>query len=212
MLKMNTERPERWFGAAIAILAAAAISLLAFGLLTSARADSLPKSGAISSLVPVSEVANATPSWTGAYVSAGVGYSTTEVFGLELGENVAYTAGIGYDYRIPNTRLVAGVLADYTFPGEASGVADLLDGSWYVGSRLGALLSDSLLAYGSVGYTGHDLDAPGDFEGLTLGAGAELMVTQHVALKLDWRHVNLGDMGGAALTSDELRAFLSYRF
>ena len=192
------------------------IAIAAFALLIGAPAFAGDLGGQRSSLVPLGAVMANNPSWTGSYVSAGVGYSTTDVFGLELGEHIAYTAGIGYDYRIPNTRLVAGLMADYTFPGEASGFSDALNGSWYVGGRLGALLSDSLLAYGSAGYTRTDVDGgkdiPDDFEGLTLGAGAELLVTQHVSLKLDWRHINEGDMGGATLSTDEVRAFLSYRF
>ena len=194
------------------------IAIAAFALLIGAPAFAGDLGGQRSSLVPLGAVMANNPSWTGSYVSAGVGYSTTDVFGLELGEHIAYTAGIGYDYRIPNTRLVAGLMADYTFPGEASGFSDALNGSWYVGGRLGALLSDSLLAYGSAGYTGTDMSGasiPDDFEGLTLGAGAELLVTQHVSLKLDWRHINNGNVDGidmATLSTDEVRAFLSYRF
>jgi opacity protein-like surface antigen len=198
--------------AAAALVVAAFVVLVIAGIMSAKAADAADKGGPSFLPVPGASVA-ATP-WTGFYGSLGFGYSTTDVLGLEIGESTIYTAGAGYDYQFPGTKIVAGVLADYSFTSGASGIAEL-NGSWFVGVRLGALLSDHLLGYGTVGYTTADFSqAPSNFEGLTLGAGAELLVTKHVSLKVDWRRVDLGSAGFGPLevTTDELRAFLNYRF
>lgn len=101
--------------------------------------------------------APAAKSWTGLYLSAGLGIATTDIVGIEIGENTICRLGGGYDHQIAGTRIVVGAVGDWTLPCGRSDSMTELDGSWYGGARLGALLSDHLLAYASVGYTAADL-------------------------------------------------------
>lgn len=144
--------------------------------------------------------APAAMSWTGLYLSAGLG-----IMGLDdVGENTICRLGGGYDHQIAGTRIVAGVFGDWTIPCRRGEAADELDGSWYGGVRLGALLTDHLLGYASAGYTVADL-AGGTERLFTMGAGAELMVTKHFSFKLDWRR-------GVDQNQDEVTGFLNFRF
>ncbi len=99
--------------------------------------------------------------------------------------------------------------------------------------RAGVLSSPDVLWYGIAGYThtwfNGDLDIPGifsasyDFDegGLTAGAGVEVMLTDNVSWKSEYRYTNLGDVnifsgGGFTLDSatniQQVRSVLTYRF
>jgi len=200
---------------AIAAVLLTPFLLLALGPV--AFADGIQKKGKVAA-APADEYLappEAARSWTGLSIYGGAGITTADAFIFDS-KTISYTAGLGYDYQFPNTRIVAGLLADISFSGGNDGLLSF-DRSWYVGARLGGLLSDHLLGYGSVGYTSVDGGAPvftaGSFEGLTLGAGLEFLVTKHVALTLDYRHVDLGSaVGPFDLSQDEWRFLIKYRF
>lgn len=122
-------------------------------------------------------------SWTGCYVDGGLGYglwnqdhTTSTTFGGGIpGTTISQTdggrgwlgrAGAGCDYQVA-PRWVVGVLGDYDFmdltgtnsPLEVSGGGFPLSaneketGAWYVGARIGYLLTPSILTYADAGYT-----------------------------------------------------------
>ena len=171
----------------------------------------------------LSPVATANDPWTGCYLSLGLGYvsQSTEIAGPVSfdAKDVTYSIGGGCDYRFKGTKLLVGLYGDYTFTNASSILADI-DRAWFLGARGGVLMSDSLLAYLAVGYTSLDGSAPialpfsADYEGLTLGAGLEAMLTKHWSLKAEYRNVDLGrDVGGVFEHSQhEFKAWLSYRF
>lgn len=153
--------------------------------------------------------------WTGFYVSGGAGKATTEMLIFSSDETLV-TLGGGYRYQFPATRIVAGLHADYSFSVGGSKTFYDMDRSWYAGARLGGLLSDSLNAYGSVGYTSVDGTTLGSDQGLTLGGGVEWAVTKSVTLGIDYRRVDLGDPAGTGgvfqVHQDEWRLLGTYKF
>lgn len=133
--------------------------------------------------------------------------------GLGGGGAVA-TVTAGYDVRMGTT--VAGLFANYDWSdqevtlrassdGDEASVSLLsTDRSWTIGARLGYLAAEDVLVYGLAGYTSlsfKDLTASfndeggryalPDFTGFTVGAGFEKMLTQQLALRLEYRYVNL---------------------
>ena len=200
-----------YFGAIAAALAALLLAVV--WSVGPSLADGVSKRGKVAAdtsddyLSPPS----AAKSWTGWYLGVGLGLDDTSVMGFSLGENILCRFGGGYDHQIGGTRLVVGLMVDATIPCNSSNSIAELDWSWYGGVRLGALFSDHLLAYGSLGYTTTELKIPGNFEGVTLGAGAELMVTKHLSLGVDWRHISQ-DASGFDLATDQWTAVARFRF
>lgn len=118
-------------------------------------------------------------SWTGCYLSGGVGYgmwnNDQSDFVITPPGTVPPSASItdggrgwlgrlggGCDYQIPSSRFVVGAFADYDFmdihgsldPGDFANVGDLKEsGAWYAGGRIGYLVTPSLLTYWDAGYT-----------------------------------------------------------
>ena len=173
--------------------------------------------------------------------------SAGPAFGAELsgigGEGFFGTAEVGYDILLAD-RFVAGIQGDYSL----STASTDLDAAAFGGSlsyeleathsasallRAGVLSSPDVLWYGIAGYThtwfNGDLDVPGlfsasyDFDegGLTAGAGVEVMLTDNVSWKSEYRYTNLGDVnifsgGGFTLDSatniQQVRSVLTYRF
>jgi outer membrane immunogenic protein len=115
-------------------------------------------------------------SWTGCYIDGGVGYGfwNQETYGetdpghLPLtntftngGQGWLGRVGAGCDYQIASSWVV-GVFGDYDFMdlhsknfADVSGIGSMEkeSGAWYVGGRLGYLVTPSLLAYVDGGYT-----------------------------------------------------------
>ena len=112
--------------------------------------------------------------WTGFYGNAGVGYGlwdaeqTTDAPGRcvscaatdHAGKGWLGEFGFGYDRRISD-RLVAGVLFNYDVSDMQGRTSDAVfttgdtrnDWTWFVGARLGWLMTPEVLNYWSVGYT-----------------------------------------------------------
>lgn len=159
-------------------------------------------------------------SWTGFYLGAHggltVGQNDASVNGAPglLGgiEADAALVGLhaGYDMRISGTRLVAGLMVDYTYSGMKAG-ADAMGGlvkaeydvqhQLSASGRLGYLLTDRMLAYVYGGYTyGYTSDlvvtiggAPfakvnmPDLKGWHAGIGTEFRMSDHWSIKADYR-------------------------
>lgn len=114
------------------------------------------------------------PIWTGLYANAGIGYglwdaqTTTDAPGRcvscaktdHAGKGWLGEVGVGYDYQL-SSRFVAGVLFNYDFASIKGRVSDAVfttaetsdDQSWYIGARVGWLMTPDILNYWSVGYT-----------------------------------------------------------
>lgn len=150
------------------------------------------------------------------------------------------TVGAGYDFQVGDT-FVMGVFGDYSFAKKKSGgiygdsntIVDIgedefygrsevsadfsVGDSWFVGGRLGYLVTPETLVYGLVGYTQAEIhgdyyteayenayiegDGWADWQnkdwkgGLTLGAGIEAMFSNNISAKLEYRYTNLGGFG-----------------
>lgn len=183
--------------------------------------------------------ASYTSKWTGLYVGAGVGAGAV-VHDLSLGgfnfdgvggEGIFGTVTVGYDVQI-NSRLVAGLFADYDF----SGISTELSGggfsasadhkySWAIGGRLGFLTNPGTLWYGTVGYTQaeFEIDSTGGgipvptFQGYFVGAGVESQLGGGWALRGEYRFSQYESENIAGFVDVEpsmhtVRVSLTYKF
>jgi outer membrane immunogenic protein len=141
------------------------------------------------------------------------------------------TVTIGYDRRLTEG-WVGGVFADYDF-GSGMSVDLALPGgkssadhnySWSVGGRLGFLITESTLLYGTGGFTQASFDTGNfgskTFSGYFVGAGIETLLAQSWSLKLEYRYSHLGSetvVDTTSLTADlepsmhTARLVLSYK-
>lgn len=159
----------------------------------------------------------------------------------------------GYDHQIGD-RLVLGAFADFDWSSvkgtlhELGGGADLFgslrqDHAWAIGARAGFLASSKTLLYVSGGYTQAQFDgynavsATGltqrsanaqTYDGWFVGAGIETMLSDHLSLRLEYRHSDFerqtferfNTLTGVPSTvsmsmdstTDTARAVLSYKF
>lgn len=112
--------------------------------------------------------------WTGFYANAGAGYglwsagTTTDAPGRcvscattdHSGKGWLGVAGLGYDRQLSD-RFVAGLLFNYSFADMRGRVNDAVfttastsnDSTWFLGARIGWLMTPDVLNYWSVGYT-----------------------------------------------------------
>jgi len=141
-------------------------------------------------------------SWTGCYINGGVGYGmwnqdhNAETYpGLVALDQSSTTGGRGWlgrvgagcDYQTPlfNNRVVIGVFGDYDFMGLSGNFGDIYNGlvgnenesgAWYVGGRVGYLVTPTLLTFFDGGYTETHFDQvnlsyAGTGVGCCLGSG-----------------------------------------
>lgn len=218
------------------LIGAALAALLIPATMTVSWAGELPTKGRIAAPMTSAAAQEEPARWTGFYAGLGAtyGFSRTEFDAVAAGddhintENIGATLGLGYDLQMSN--IVVGLLADVT-------VSDFQDirGQWFVGARLGILLTPKLLAYGLAGYT-EEIDGKlafqaiettniKDLAGLTLGGGLEHMLGGGWSAKAEYRYVSYGNehapdgvadglVDGSRIESGEhsVRAVLSKRF
>lgn len=104
--------------------------------------------------------------------------------------DIVYGAALGYDLQFG--KVVAGVDAT------AANVFDKADLG--VGARLGYVLNENVLAFTRVGYT--NLERPAfrgravDLEGLTLGGGLEVNLTDSLFTKAEYRYTDFDGPAG----------------
>jgi len=161
-------------------------------------------------------------SWTGLYFGVGAGYEIgiNELDYIAGGLSVAnvdslatrgFTADprLGYDFHLPNTVLVFGILGGYNF-GEADFDARFgpkvlgatIDPNWYVGLRAGYMLRNTSLLYVGYIYQWADLDIAGtgfapihrDLGGHGPIAGLEVPISPFISLSGEYSYVRYDDV------------------
>ena len=197
----------RIFGTIAAAILLTAISLVAGPV----AAEGIASKGHVSGV----NVADGPAFHTGWWVGIAAKTQNTSLGDITVNDTIL-GAGGGFDYVIPSTGIVAGMLADVSVPyGTLKSDYDT-DTSWFVGGRAGVLLSERLLGYGLGGVTHHGIPsakAGFDLDSLapTFGAGAELLLTKNLSTGVEWRRVNING-GDEVAPQDSFGAFLRWRF
>ena len=161
--------------------------------------------------------------WSGPYAGVTLGYGfsgETEADAL-AGSNTIGTDGFllggfaGYNYQVGN--MVAGAEADIGYSWEEGENAGLTSESGVEGSlraRLGYVVSPNILLYATAGGAAKDLELSGGgfsdnntMLGWTAGAGADVMVTENIFGRVEYRYTDFGsdtfDIGGPVEVNDK---------
>lgn len=144
--------------------------------------------------------------WTGPYAGVSLGYAfggTTEneTTSNEIGTDGFLLGGFaGYNYQVSN--IVVGAEADIGYSWEDGSNAGLTSESGVEGSlraRLGYVMSPNVLLYATAGGAAKDLEVSGGgvsdsntMIGWTAGAGADVMVTENVFGRVEYRYTDFG--------------------
>lgn len=142
---------------------------------------------------------NATaPTFSGAHVEAIAGYDSVNGAG-DSTDGILYGIAGGYDFRSGGTVFGIEAEAAESTAGECVGT-DCFDASrdLYIGGRVGAVVSDSVLLYAKAGYTNARFDVAvagvtdsGNLDGVRGGVGAEWAIRNSpVAIRTEYRYSN----------------------
>jgi len=144
--------------------------------------------------------------WNGPYAGVTVGYGFSgntdiDTFGNEIGTD-GFAAGVfgGYNWQAGN--IVAGAEADIGYSWEDGSNVGYNSDSGLEGSlraRLGYVVSPKVLLYATAGGAAKDLEVSGygvsdnnTMLGWTAGAGADVMVTDNVFGRVEYRYTDFG--------------------
>ncbi len=161
--------------------------------------------------------------WSGPYAGVTLGYAwgDTEVDGGIIVSNSIDTDGfnaggfVGYNYQVGN--IVAGAEADlgYSFAdGEDSGFESESGIEGSLRARLGYTITPNILLYATAGGAAKQLEVSGNgtdddntMIGYTAGAGADVMVTEQVFGRVEYRYTDFGseDFGTAEVDDKDHR-------
>lgn len=150
--------------------------------------------------------------FSGVRVEGQVGYDTTKIEG-ESSDGISYGGAVGYDFRVggavvgaeaeASDSTVDECVSDVTVVGDqlcANAGRDL-----YVGGRVGAVVRPNLLVYGKAGYTNSrisldyddgtaattaDFEEGENLDGVRVGGGVELGLSEKVYAKTEYRYSN----------------------
>ena len=184
--------------------AAAALGLMAFlGTVPAFAADAVMEAPPAPA-VPMEEPPVNT--WSGPYAGVSLGYgfagetedetfaTTVDTDGFLLG------AFAGYNYQVGN--IVAGAEADIGYSWAEGTDLGLTSESGVEGSlraRLGYVVSPNILLYATAGGAAKDLEVSGGgvsdsntMIGWTAGAGADMMVTEQIFGRVEYRYTDFG--------------------
>ncbi len=144
--------------------------------------------------------------WSGPYAGVTVGYgfageTEDETFGNQVDTDGFLAGGfVGYNYQVGN--IVAGAEGDIGYNWADGTNAGLTSESGVEGSlraRLGYVISPQILLYATAGGAAKDLeisDATGSDSntmlGWTAGAGADIMITEQVFGRVEYRYTDFG--------------------
>lgn len=125
--------------------------------------------------------------------------------------------GAGCDVRL--NRFVVGAFVRGSLPVDTEGRILDEDYSYLVAARAGYLLNTGLLAYGVIGFHGSELGSPLldiNTNGLALGGGLEIKLTDHTSLTAEYLQTGYGKQHDMGVTVEPVnhsfRMGLSYRF
>ena len=170
--------------------------------------------------------------WTGPYAGVSLGYGfagETEVeepgFTTTIDTDGFLLGGFaGYNYQVGN--MVAGAEADIGYSWEEGSNAGLTSELGVEGSlraRLGYVVSPNVLLYATAGGAAKDLEVSDDLTGTsdsntmlgwTAGGGADIMVTEQVFGRVEYRYTDFGSenfnvgLGGADVSDKNHRVTL----
>jgi outer membrane immunogenic protein len=143
--------------------------------------------------------------WSGPYAGVTLGYGfsgETEVEGVETIDTDGFLLGgfAGYNYQVGN--IVAGAEADIGYSWAEGTDLGLTSESGVEGSlraRLGYVVSPNILLYATAGGAAKDLEISGGgvsdsntMIGWTAGAGADMMVTEQIFGRVEYRYTDFG--------------------
>jgi outer membrane immunogenic protein len=203
--------------------AAAAFGLAALiGTLPAFAADAIMAPEPAPAAIPMEEPPLNT--WSGPYAGVSVGYGFSGDTEVDTSpSNTIGTDGFllgafgGYNWQSGN--IVAGAEADVGYSwGEGSNAGfdseSGMEGS--LRARLGYVVSPNILLYATAGGAAKDLEVTDDFGasdnntmlGWTAGAGADIMVTENVFGRVEYRYTDFGNesfdlTGGSTEVSDK---------
>ncbi len=183
---------------------AAALGLVALmGTMSAHAADVIMEEPPVPA-APMAEPPVAT--WTGAYAGVMGGYSFAGRTDDEGADTTINTDGfllngfVGYNYQVGN--IVAGAEADIGYSWADGSNAGYTSDSGVEGSlraRLGYVVSPAVLLYATAGGAAKDLEVSDGVTsesntmiGWTAGAGADMMVTDNVFGRVEYRYTDFG--------------------
>jgi outer membrane immunogenic protein len=182
---------------------AAALGLMAFlGTVPAFAADAVMEEPPAPA-VPMEEPPVNT--WSGPYAGVTLGYAfageTEDEFGDSIDADGFLLGGFaGYNYQVGN--IVAGAEADIGYSWEDGSNAGVTSESGVEGSlraRLGYVVSPNILLYATAGGAAKDLEVSGFGDsdsntmiGWTAGAGADMMVTENIFGRVEYRYTDFG--------------------
>lgn len=171
---------------------------------------------AAASATPAFAQDSAAQNFNGPHIEAIAGYDSVNGGG-DSSDGILYGIAGGYDFRINN--LVLGIEAEAaeSTTGDCAGNV-CVDASrdFYVGGRIGAVVSPNVLIYGKVGYTnarvqvtsGNVTDGT-NLDGIRAGAGVEWQFRNSpVSIRAEYRYSNYQD----GLDRHQGVVGLAYRF
>ena len=154
--------------------------------------------------------------WSGPYAGVSLGYAFAGETEDETFDNTIDTDGFllggfaGYNYQVGN--MVAGAEADIGYSWEDGSNAGLTSESGVEGSlraRLGYVVSPNVMLYATAGGAAKDLEVSGGgvsdnntMLGWTAGGGADIMVTEQVFGRVEYRYTDFGSETFATSVGD----------
>ena len=166
--------------------------------------------------------------FSGLYFGVHGGYGWASNEGPSLGGSLG---GVQAGYNLQLGSALIGVEADYTWANLngrgaiTGGIVDAsVDTTWSARGRLGWVVANNLLIFGTAGYGGMDVSARALVSGLVLtgtqkqngfvfGGGAEVLLTRSLMVRAEVLRYEMNSGGiGALDSSSVVRAALSYKF
>jgi outer membrane immunogenic protein len=139
--------------------------------------------------------------FSGGHVEAIAGYDSVHG-GSDSSDGVLYGIGAGYDFRRGNAVFgIEGEAAESTTGDCAGGTCVDASRDFYIGGRIGAVVSPSVLLYAKAGYTNARVEvssggasAGTTFDGIRGGAGLEWAIPHSsFSLRTEYRYSNYQD-------------------
>jgi outer membrane immunogenic protein len=208
----------------IAQPAAAAVGLLALlGTIPAYAADAVLAPEPAPAAIPMEEPPLNT--WSGPYAGVSLGYGFSGESEADDGlttttiDNDGFLLGAfaGYNWQVGN--MVAGAEADigYNWSEGSNGGYDTESGvEGSLRARLGYVISPNIMLYATAGGAAKDLEVSDDIAGgsdsntmlgWTAGGGADIMVTENVFGRVEYRYTDFGsetfDLGGVSTDVDD---------